>query len=162
MAFTLDDLTPDRLAIFWSRVMALPNGCWVWTGAFDKNIGFPSFRVGRSFKEGAHRISYAIATGKHPGARSVTQTCKDRTCVRPSHLILGRPFTIDDSISRLAISKERKRQLRKQRAGICVKPRCTHPLAGSNYCKTHMISERERQRERMGSIERYDSMSYHL
>lgn len=155
MDFSLEELTPPLLSRFWDKVIIMEDGCWEWNALYRRirtNTG----------QHAIARISYAIANHKLPGNRRIVQVCGNKACIRPDHLTRGQYFSISDAITDLPISRERKRQLRKQLAGFCIRPGCHNKLVGARHCKDHLISERERQRDRNGCIERYDSMSYHL
>ena len=65
---------------------------------------------------------------------------------------------IIDEFSELPISRERKRQLRQIKRGLCV--RCDKPLFTSDRCQEHAIELRERNRKRLGSRKRYRSLTY--
>lgn len=67
---------------------------------------------------------------------------------------------IIDEFTKLPISRERKRQLRCKKAGIC--KRCDRPLATKNYCLRHAIEERDRRRKLRGNTETYQSLTRRL
>jgi hypothetical protein len=74
---------------FWAKVDKRPgdDGCWLWTGAVMKSLGYGVFSV-KGKQTLAHRWSAALA-GTHFGGREAIQhACPNRLCVRPDHLRL--------------------------------------------------------------------------
>lgn len=61
------------------------NGCWEWAGAVDRKTGY-----GKLSYEGrvttAHRASYTALVGPIPQGLVVDHLCRNKVCVRPSHL----------------------------------------------------------------------------
>ena len=57
-----------------------------------------------------------------------------------------------DEFSALPVSRQRKWQLRKLRAGKCV--RCGAPLATSKFCLRHAVKSREKARKKLGFTRR--------
>lgn len=58
--------------------------CWEWQGAVDPN-GYGRFHIdGRML--GAHRVTYQMLVGEIPEGRDLDHLCRNRRCVRPSHL----------------------------------------------------------------------------
>jgi len=75
---------------FWSR--ADRTGlCWPWTGRVNRN-GYGYF--GRTT---AHRVAWEIARGPIPAGHDIDHICRNRACVRPSHL---EPVTRSENIRR--------------------------------------------------------------
>lgn len=76
--------TPEER--FWERV-EVTSECWFWVPAKnpDRHGQFKAPDGGWL----AHRYSFFLATGTHPGAGEVLQTCGVRSCVNPSHLLLS-------------------------------------------------------------------------
>lgn len=86
----------DGLALrqrnFWSHVKREQrhegSSCWLWTGAQAKNGYGRSTAVEngvRSPRE-AHRVSYELTVGPVPAGLELDHLCRNRLCVRPSHL----------------------------------------------------------------------------
>lgn len=62
-------------------------GCWLWTGAVDKDdYGWAVWRR-KTIK--AHRLSWAEARGPIPVGLLVCHTCDTPRCINPDHLWLG-------------------------------------------------------------------------
>lgn len=70
------------------------SGCWIWT-ASQHGRGYGLFHTGRERAgkmEYAHRVSYELYNGIHPGEEEVCHKCDITSCVNPSHLFLGDHF----------------------------------------------------------------------
>ncbi len=67
---------------------------------------------------------------------------------------------IIDEFTNLPVSRQRKWQLRKQKLVHC--RICGAPAISGMYCLEHMVALRERQRARLGSKKRNNSISYRL
>lgn len=69
---------------FDAMTSAAETGCWEWTGGTDPT-GY-----GRFFFDGrmgyAHRFAYETAVGPIPAGFDIDHLCRNRRCVRPSHL----------------------------------------------------------------------------
>lgn len=81
----------ESIRRFWAMVQKSEdaNGCWIWTGAKDKD-GYGQFTANCvPFK--AHRVSYEIFVGSIPEDLVPDHTCKNPSCVNPKHL---EPVTI--------------------------------------------------------------------
>jgi hypothetical protein len=75
-----------RDAAFWLHVDK-SGDCWNWTST-RLPAGYGMFwRAGKY--QLAHRVSYEITTGAHPGTFMVLHSCDNPSCVRPDHLSLG-------------------------------------------------------------------------
>lgn len=84
---------------FWASVRK-SSGCWIWTGYLNPD-GY-----GKLLADGeriaAHRYSFLLHTGIHPGDKEVCHKCDNPSCVRPDHLFLG---THDDNMKDAASKK---------------------------------------------------------
>lgn len=75
------NLTPEER--FWSKVEKT-EGCWIWVAGL-KSDGYAQFSIaGKTVP--AHRYSYEIANGGLPTGLVIDHLCRNRGCVRPSHL----------------------------------------------------------------------------
>ena len=65
-----------------------PSGCWLWTGGLCK--GYPLFYSSKKQRAvRAHRYLWELLNGKIPKDYELHhEKCKNRNCVRPSHLRL--------------------------------------------------------------------------
>jgi hypothetical protein len=60
--------------------------CWNWLGGIQDK-GYGSFKPGADDKSVlAHREAYMSAIGPIPGHLEIDHLCRNRVCVRPSHL----------------------------------------------------------------------------
>lgn len=60
------------------------NGCWEWRGA-DNGAGYGKTYIGKRTRY-AHRIVYEIFKGPIPRGLQLDHLCRNRKCVKPSHL----------------------------------------------------------------------------
>lgn len=68
---------------FWGKVQ-VTDGCWLWTAGTDGK-GYGKFHLdGRARR--AHRVSYEWTIGPIPPGLTLDHLCRNRACVRPSHL----------------------------------------------------------------------------
>ena len=63
-------------------------GCWVWTASKNRE-GYGHFRLGEHMRL-AHRVSWFLLRGPIPDGMNVLHKCDNPSCVRLSHLFLGR------------------------------------------------------------------------
>lgn len=61
-----------------------PGHCWTWRGAPNCN-GYGRIRISGQDNM-AHRVTYELANGPIPAGLQVDHLCRNRMCVRPSHL----------------------------------------------------------------------------
>jgi hypothetical protein len=78
---TLDELgLPERL-----RLRIVVGECWTYTGSVDRSCGYARARIeGRSVA--LHRFAYESAVGVIPAGKQLDHLCRNRACIRPSHL----------------------------------------------------------------------------
>lgn len=106
-------ITDKQQQRFW-RYTKQSQNCWLWQGS-RQNRGYGHMTMGSKQYMLAHRFSYWLHTGQHPGTLLVCHHCDNPQCVRPDHLFLGTP---KDNSQDMA-SKNRKqdpRRLLKPRA----------------------------------------------
>lgn len=76
----------STLCRFMEKVDPLENGCWAWT-AFLDDCGYGVFRVMPQKTVKAHRWAYEnLGNGVLVGGQNIDHLCRNRACVRPSHL----------------------------------------------------------------------------
>lgn len=76
----------QRVDAFWKKVIK-SDGCWEWSGARSGGSGCGVMRdQGRNTT--AHKFSWEIHNEKVPDGFLVRQTCNNRACVNPKHLLL--------------------------------------------------------------------------
>lgn len=97
----LQDLTPEFLKRFWSRIHK-SDGCWEWIGGRDRRgygyIGLDaSFGKSRTIK--THRAAWTIHYGLIPEGLCVLHHCDNPPCVRPDHLFVG--TNLDNIINKM-------------------------------------------------------------
>jgi len=82
-------------ARFLSKILP-PNasGCSLWAGQVSDNAGLFSMS-GKDCR--AHRVAYALFHGPIPPSFQVRQTCNNKLCLSPSHLVLVDPETLKKS-----------------------------------------------------------------
>lgn len=73
---------------FWSKVVKVPDGCWLWTAS--KVRGYGQFRVtiarGKYRMLKAHRVAYELCKGPIPEGLPLDHLCRVPACVNPDHL----------------------------------------------------------------------------
>lgn len=70
------------------------DGCWEWTGT--RTYGYGRFRLRGKYVQ-AHRLMYELLVGPIPDGLQLDHLCRNRACVRPSHL---EPVTQRENILR--------------------------------------------------------------
>lgn len=122
---------PNRTSAerFWEKVEKT-DSCWMWTATLIQS-GYGHFRVGDRMVL-AHRFAYELEVGPIPERLTLDHLCRNRACVRPSHL---EPVTMLEN-------------LRRGRAGAynAEKTHCKHGheftpentgnYGGKRYCRT--------------------------
>jgi predicted DNA-binding protein (UPF0251 family) len=95
--FTVN-LTPERIALFWSKVSKSEEGCWEWTGPkLPRGYGTWSLKKKRrKVTLYAHRVSFYLSRGYLPAKALICHKCDNPSCARPDHLFAG---THDDNMA---------------------------------------------------------------
>lgn len=84
--------TEDR---FWSKVNKIPDGCWIWTGTYDRK-GYGQIKINHKTVK-AHRWSWEFINGPVPYGKMILHSCVgQRNCVNPDHL---RPGTNQENVN---------------------------------------------------------------
>lgn len=71
-----------------SRALVGGDGCWPWQGTITQ-YGYGNFCLTESGRERdvmAHRAAYELLVGPIPAGLTIDHLCRNRRCVRPSHL----------------------------------------------------------------------------
>jgi hypothetical protein len=123
-----------------------PDGCWTWTSAMNWR-GYGAYWL-LGTKQSAHRVAYSHAYGSIPTGLTLDHICRNRACVRPSHL---RPVSIRENVlaeGSLSITKTN-----------AMKTQCVHGhrfdlantyvFRGQRYCRM-CIARRKALRAKLG------------
>ena len=78
----------QRLKQSFEKYVVRKKGCWKWTGSKDKD-GYGEICYGRVKSLKAHRVSWELHKGEHPGKFCVCHKCDNPECCNPDHLFLG-------------------------------------------------------------------------
>lgn len=102
----MDQAIIDR---FWKSVREgeTPGHCWTWLKSVDPN-GYPQMHrteSGRTFSLKGHRVSWEIHRGALGPGEKLAQTCGDRACTNPAHLLVVTP-DVRASRSRARIQRQ--------------------------------------------------------
>lgn len=84
-----DHDAPFRPSQFWARVLRTEDGCWFWTGSYNSSA-YGQLTVacldGARRPIQAHRMAYELLVGPIPEDHEIDHLCRNRICVRPSHI----------------------------------------------------------------------------
>lgn len=126
---------PSPHDTFWSKVVFAGNDdCWLWQ-AYCRD-GYGIYWAGKRGNVSAHRFSVEISGREIPNGMVVDHTCRNRSCVNPSHLrVVDRKTNVHENSDAVAFHKAqqthciRGHELAGQNLGI-------KKTSGSRYCKT--------------------------
>lgn len=85
----LPALNTKELLSFFSKIRQTGSGakaCWEWTSYRDKD-GYGMFCLRRAGRR-AHCVAWTIEHGQIPDGLEIDHLCRNRACVRPSHMEL--------------------------------------------------------------------------
>lgn len=72
-----------------SRVVETEGGCWIWTGPTSgvngRGCGYPRMNLDGA-TVAVHIVMFVCEFGPIPPKKQIDHTCRNRLCVRPSHL----------------------------------------------------------------------------
>lgn len=98
-------MAPKAAERFWAKV-ARSTRCWVWRASLDQNGYGNVWWNGRVHR--AHRVAWELEHGEPPPAdKRVIQSCGNRGCVRPEHLVLKDPPKADNPLERVETIRTR-------------------------------------------------------
>jgi hypothetical protein len=68
-----------------SRLIAEPSGCLVWTGHKDE-YGYGRIQAGTGRPQYVHRVVYLLEVGQIPDGLELDHLCMNPSCASPAHL----------------------------------------------------------------------------
>lgn len=85
-------------AKFWTKVVALSCGCWMWTGPTYLGYGMAQVKEqGKWRNRRAHRVAWQQIRGPIPDGLVLDHLCRTTACVNPEHI---EPVTLVENIRR--------------------------------------------------------------
>jgi hypothetical protein len=132
---------------FWSSISATTaEGCWSWNGPKNKQ-GYGRFMksIGerKTVELKPHRFSYELIVGEIDKDLTVDHTCRNKSCVNPSHL---------EIVSRGENAKRAySKNMEAMRNKVCTKG---HKVCGENVLVEKRKNGVERKRCKLCSIEK--------
>jgi hypothetical protein len=129
---------------FWRKVR-IGDGCWEWQGAPNRN-GYGRYREHARRQGMAHKVAYEAMVGPVPGDRNLDHICRNRACVRLSHLqiVTGRMNTLR-GIGPTAVNARKTHCPQ----GHEYSPENTYRYRSWRRCRACHLAKKRARRERM-------------
>lgn len=107
-------------------------GCWEWQASCN-DYGYGQYWLRRTMMK-AHRVAYELLRGPIPDGLELDHICRNRRCVRPSHL---EPVTTAVNTLRGEAPSAQNARLTHCRRGHAFSPENTHITPrGTRTCRT--------------------------
>lgn len=91
-----------------SSIEFFPNHCIVpKSGSKDHKDGASVLWIARGHTVSAHRITYQVFIGSIPESMAVMQSCNNRACVNPKHLVLLSSTEITQKTAKILFGEKR-------------------------------------------------------
>lgn len=118
--------------------------CWVWTGHTSHGYGLIGVTTaGHSKNVRAHRLSYEWENGPIPDGLVPDHLCRNRPCIRPSHLEAVTPY--ENIMRGVGVTAQKARQTHCTR-GHEFTPENTRNINHGRECRTcRQIADRHRK-----------------
>lgn len=82
----INNTKEDMEKFFWSHIEKKENGCWIWTGAIEKNK-YPVFYVNSVLFKARHYIYSLRGNKKYNERFNIHSYCDNWLCVNPEHFL---------------------------------------------------------------------------
>lgn len=152
---------------FWSKVLAVPSGCWEWSTAALRG-GYGHLRFNDGYVS-AHRHAYSVLVEAIPPGLTIDHLCRNRSCVRPDHMEV---VTLRENILRsanpAAHNARKTRCLRghvlpayvegvKRRCEVCVAELLRRRMTDPDYAARRRAGSTDRSRRRRDRLREENS-----
>jgi len=126
------------------------DGCWSWVGS--TRSGYGVFSIGGKHRRtmAAHRLVYELLVGPIPEGLQIDHLCRNRGCVRPSHL---EPVTAAENVRRAILAGSRDKPACKWGHPFNAENTYWHPN-GQRGCRACARERANRQRRDASLVER--------